>query len=81
MGIIGVVTLAIALKRRYILHKYWMRNSISPFYDVCKCLQCHFKAARQNKNLSEELKQDLPRHSSGLTKLVEERPTSPSYRM
>ena len=22
----------------YILHKYWMRNSISPFYDVCNCL-------------------------------------------
>ena len=21
----------------YILHKYWMRNSISPFYDVCNC--------------------------------------------
>ena len=19
----------------YIIHKYWMRNSISPFYDVC----------------------------------------------
>ena len=22
----------------YILHKYWMRNSISPFYDVYNCL-------------------------------------------
>ena len=22
----------------YILNKYWMRNSISPFYDVCNCL-------------------------------------------
>ena len=22
----------------YILHKYWMRISISPFYDVCNCL-------------------------------------------
>ena len=22
----------------YILQKYWMRNSISPFYDVCNCL-------------------------------------------
>ena len=22
----------------YILHKYWMRNSILPFYDVCNCL-------------------------------------------
>ena len=22
----------------YIFHKYWMRNSISPFYDVCNCL-------------------------------------------
>ena len=22
----------------YILHKYWMRNSISPFHDVCNCL-------------------------------------------
>ena len=26
----------------YILHKYWMRNSISPFYDVCNCfIICH----------------------------------------
>ena len=23
----------------YILHKYWMRISISPFYDVCNCLK------------------------------------------
>ena len=23
----------------YILHKYSMRNSILPFYDVCNCLQ------------------------------------------
>ena len=22
----------------YILHKYWLCNSISPFYDVCNCL-------------------------------------------
>ena len=22
----------------YIVHKYWMRNSISPLYDVCHCL-------------------------------------------
>ena len=22
----------------HILHKYWMRNSISPFYDVYNCL-------------------------------------------
>ena len=24
----------------YVLHKYCMRNSILPFYDVCNCL-CH----------------------------------------
>ena len=31
------------------------------------------KAAQRNKNLSEELKQSLPRHSSGLIKQGEER--------
>ena len=31
----------------YILHKYWMRNSISPFYDVCNCfIICHLIITR-----------------------------------
>ena len=38
-AVINVEYVFIAHILIYILHKYWMRNSISPFYDVCNCLQ------------------------------------------
>ena len=37
-AVIHVEYVFIAHILMYILHKYWMRNSILPFYDVCNCL-------------------------------------------
>ena len=37
-AVIHVEYVFIAYILIYILHKYWMRNSISPFFDVCNCL-------------------------------------------
>ena len=37
-AVIHVENVFIAHILIYILHKYSMRNSISPFYDVCNCL-------------------------------------------
>ena len=46
-AVIHVEYVLIAHSLIYILHKYWMCNSISPFYDVCNCfIICHLIITR-----------------------------------